>query len=436
MSLPLLGLRLRLPKNAKFGLLLSVLAAFSMWFYVQRVLIPYQEADAAVHHQPRGILSDLYPRWIGARELLLHRVNPYSAEVTREIQRGYYGHVLDPYRPEDPKDEQRFAYPVYVVFLLAPTITLPFSGVRSAFTIVLVLLTIASVFLWMRALRWRPSCTITTICVLLTLGSFPAAQGLKLQQLSLLVAGLLGAAAAAVASEFLITGGILLALSTIKPQLVWLPVAGLMLWTLRDWRHRQRLAWSFILTLLLLLIASFIVLPSWINDFLEAIRAYHQYTQNVSILGLLFSPLIGNLIAFLLVLATLWIIWPLLQMPSDHPHFAMSVAALVALAVLIAPMFAPYNQLLLLPAVMLLASNARSLWQGSAGIRLLAGFTAAALLWPWIAAVGLSIAVLFLPPPAVQKEWNLPFYTTFLIPPFIFALVATSAAKLKAKISG
>ena len=96
-----------------------------MWFYVRRVLVPYQRADAAIHGRPRGNLSDLYPRWLGARELLLRHRDPYSPEITREIQAGYYGRPLDPARAGDPKDEEGFAYPVYVVFLLAPAIKLP-----------------------------------------------------------------------------------------------------------------------------------------------------------------------------------------------------------------------------------------------------------------------------------------------------------------------
>ena len=43
-----------------------------MWFYFDHVLVPYQIQDSAVRHQPRGNLSDLYPRWLGSRELLLH----------------------------------------------------------------------------------------------------------------------------------------------------------------------------------------------------------------------------------------------------------------------------------------------------------------------------------------------------------------------------
>src|SRR5205814_9472226 len=68
-----------------------VLLAASMLWYVQNLLIPYQRADAAAHGRPRGNLSDLYPRWLGAREFLLHHRNPYSPEVTREIETGYYG---------------------------------------------------------------------------------------------------------------------------------------------------------------------------------------------------------------------------------------------------------------------------------------------------------------------------------------------------------
>ena len=93
---------------------------------MDRILRAQQIADAAAHNRPRGNLSDLYPRWLGARELLRHGRNPYSAEITREIQQGYYGRPLDPARPDDPKDQQGFAYPAYVVFLLAPTVDLPF----------------------------------------------------------------------------------------------------------------------------------------------------------------------------------------------------------------------------------------------------------------------------------------------------------------------
>ena len=151
-----------------------------MWFYVRHILVPYQRADAAAHERPRGNLSDLYPRWLGSRELLLHRRNPYSREITREIQVGYYGRELDASRPGDPRDQQGFAYPVYVAFLLAPSVGFPFERVTLVFQWLLVLLTGLSVPLWFRAIGWRPRPVVLLTAIALTLGSFPALQGLKL----------------------------------------------------------------------------------------------------------------------------------------------------------------------------------------------------------------------------------------------------------------
>jgi len=86
-------------------LLGAVLAALAMWLWIQRIAIPHQQVESATRGIPRGNLSDLYPRWLGARELLLHRRDPYSPDITREIQQGYYGRVLDASRPNDPKDQ-------------------------------------------------------------------------------------------------------------------------------------------------------------------------------------------------------------------------------------------------------------------------------------------------------------------------------------------
>src|ERR1700752_5105564 len=129
---------------------ISILFCGGMWLYVGRVLVPQQKEYAVSRDLPRGNLSDLYPRWLGARELLLHGRDPYSAELTRQIQSGYYGRPLDLGRPNDPHDQEAFAYPLYVVFVLAPTVKLPFSVGQELFRWLLAGLTVFSVFLWLR----------------------------------------------------------------------------------------------------------------------------------------------------------------------------------------------------------------------------------------------------------------------------------------------
>jgi hypothetical protein len=414
-----------LTRRLQIGLPLAFIAAASMWFYVDGILIGHQITDAAAHDRPRGNLSDLYPRWLGTRELLLHRRNPYSPEITSEIQKGYYGRVLDASRPNDPKDQQAFAYPVYVVFLLAPLIGLSFHTVQIIFHWLLIGLTGAGVVLWLRALKWRLSPVVIAIALMLTLGSIPAVQGIKLQQLSLLVAAMLAASAACVASGYLFSGGVILALATIKPQLAWLVVAWLLLWSLSDWKVRQRFLIGFAATMGVLLIGAEFILPGWWRMFLHAMRQYHQYTQNESVLDLSVNWCIGRfggtILAALAVLFTGSMTWSARKAPANAPEFAASLALTMALTVLIVPMYAPYNQVLLLPALLWLWKNREAMAQ-SRPVRLGFGIVELALAWPWIASLGLT-ALWFVSPESAIGAWTFPLYAVLALPVLVFALV-------------
>jgi hypothetical protein len=409
--------------KAKFAVIPALLVSASMWFYFDHILVPRQIADAAATGRPRGNLSDLYPRWLGARELLLRNRNPYSFEVTREIQAGYYGRVLDASRPADPQDQQAFAYPVYVVFILSPTVRLPFNIARQGFNDLLWILTGLTVLLWLRVLRWKPSKLTTIILITLTLGSLPAVQGIKLQQLSLLVAAMLSASLAALASGHLIVSGILLALATIKPQLVWPLLLWLIAWALANWRKRQPLAWSFAITMLLLLLGSQMILPGWVSDFRAAVTAYHQYTQNTSVLGWLFSPRLGDVLAVILVLSAAVLCRPFLRESYDSPNFGIIIAFLLALTVTIVPNLALYNQVLLLPALLLLIGKSREFWNEPPVARMLYALTVAVVLWPWMATCVLVFSNLLLPARVILAAWKLPLLTTLTVPLLGLALM-------------
>src|SRR5882757_6668741 len=166
---------------------IALALAAGMWFFSQGVMAPAEREYYAAKGQPMDV-GDLYPRWYGARELLLHHRDPYSLEVSREIQVAYYGHPLDTAGADRGRDEQRFAYPVYVVFFLAPTINLPFSQTQAVVRWALAFLAAASVLLWLRALRWRPPALVTVALIALTVSSPPMVQALRLQQLAVLVA--------------------------------------------------------------------------------------------------------------------------------------------------------------------------------------------------------------------------------------------------------
>ena len=407
-----------------------MLSAASMWFYVQWVLVPYQKADAAAHGRPRGNLSDLYPRWLGTRELLLHHRDPYSSEVTREIQSGYYGRPLDPRRMDDPrfnepKDQQGFAYPLHVIFLLAPTIGLPFPVVQAGFRWLLVILTLASVLLWLRVLRWRPSAATTAIIILLTLGSYAVVQGIKLQQLTLVVSALLAGCGAALVAGHFSLAGFLLALATIKPQLA-LPLAGwLTLWAASDWRRRQSFIWSFALSMAIFLGASEYILPGWMREFRDAVAAYRQYTGGAgSLLDVLTTPWLGKILSAVAVLAVVVMGWKVRRTSHDSEAFSTMLALVLAVTLVIVPSFAPYNQVLLLPAVFLITISWKDLWSRGSLTRVACGLGLLVVGWPWLASCGLMLASRFVSPSSLQKAWTVPLYTSLGIPLVVLGLLS------------
>lgn len=404
--------------------MLAAVVAASMWFYVNGILRTHQVADAKARQVPRGNLSDLYPRWWGTRELLLHHRNPYSRDITLEIQEGYYGRRLDSARPNDPKDQQGFAYPVYVVFLLAPFVWLPFSALMVIFYWFLVIATAVSVWLWLRVLRWQLSVTEVVICVTLVLGSFPAIQGIKLQQLSLLAAGLLACAVACAAGGHLFIGGVLLALATVKPQLAWAVVAWLLLWAISDWRNRRGLVFGFAVVMTLLLAGAEIVLPGWVGMFTDAVARYHDYTHNRSVLDELIPWVFaGRILAVAAVILSAALLWKLRRSGANTPEFGRAIALVLALTVVVVPMSALYNQVLLLPAVFtLVRDRVFFISRLSRGTRLLYLAGGLALIWPWLASLSLSAAYVASPAWALDR-WKWPLFTTLGLPVFVFALI-------------
>ena len=414
-------------RTVALPLLLAVVMGTGMWLYVQLVLIPYQKTQESMQQSPRGNLSDLYPRWLGTRELLLHKRDPYGADITREIQVGYYGRPLDATRPNDPKDQQGFAYPIYVVLMLAPTIALPFAIVNYAFFWLLAVSTAAAVPLWLRTLGWRCSKTALLIWIVLGLSCFPAIQALKLRQLMLLVAVLLAGSMTAVVRGRFVLGGVLLALATIKPQLVFLLIVWLCIWVVGNWPERQRLVWSFAVTMAILVCAGEFLLPGWMREFRLAMKDYYRYTGGAtSLLDLLLSPVLGWATSVALVVMVLVFAWKHRRVRQEAFAFQWLLCFTMATTLLVIPSFAPYNQLLLLPAVMMAVRARHQLWAKSGFSRFFYSLTAFSISWPFFAAACLVIALAFLPSATVQKAWGLAFYASFAIPITIYALLLVS----------
>ncbi|HZU42207.1 MAG TPA: glycosyltransferase family 87 protein [Terriglobales bacterium] len=415
--------------NRKILLALAFLFAGSMWYYVAHILVPLQRSEAIRTDRPRGNLSDLYPRWLGARELLLRGRDPYSPEITRRIQAGYYGRVLDPHRPNDPKDQGAFAYPVYIAFLLAPLIYSDFSTVMQVFSWGVGLLTVASLFLWESAFRYRPPRLLTLSFVVLTLGSFQVAQGIKLQQVSLLIAGLVAGCAAALAGGYLMLGGFLLALATVKPQLAVPVVCFLVVWAIGNWPRRRAFLISFVVTSIALVLAGEWILPGWVSEFRDAVHAYMQYTGGKSLLQELAGMFVGSTLSVALIAITGIFCWRVRHADAGSRAFSWAFALVLAVTIVVIPSIATYNHVLLLPALLLLACEGPALWRSAPALRTSLAVLTLGVVWSWIASTVLSVIHLLAPRVPVENAWKLPLYPILLIPLFVLIALIYPASR-------
>lgn len=379
--------------------LVVLIAGASMWVYVLTMWPSYLEK-----------LSDLYPRWYGARELLLYHRDPYSQGVSGDIQHWIFG------RPAHPGEDQgRFAYPVYVSFLLGPTVYLDFSSANTLMFWLLLLLGAASVVGFGWFVGWPRSNIALLLLVLLCACSYPIAFAARLRQLSLLVAVLLAAALFLISRNRLLPAGALLALATIKPQLVVLLAPWLLLWTVANWGRRQHLFWSFAISLAFLSLASEILVPGWIPEFVRSISSYTQYTHAASILDFLLSSRIGMIAAVLLVGLLALQCWQLRSYEPDSRQFIFATALVLAVTLVVIPTLAPHGQVLLIPGVFLLFQAKNLLWKRSRLYRDALLGAGVIVGWPWAGAIGFS-ALAVLGFGVERRLWLVPASTVPLTP--------------------
>jgi hypothetical protein len=296
--------------------------------------------------------------------------------------------------------------------------------VQKAFLVLLIAITAVSVLLWWSATGRRVSVTAALMSIVLVLGSFPAIQGFKLQQLTLLVAAFVAVAIFAITRQHLVAAGVLLALATIKPQLVFLLVMWLGIWVWGNWRERQRLFWSFVVSITVLVAGAELLLHGWIGEFRRASAAYYRYTgSGHSVLDIALTPLVGRAVSAVVGITLLVLVWRFRHATQQSLEFHWSLGLVLATTLVVIPMFAPYNQVLLVPAVILVVGKVHELWRSGRVVRFLIVAAAISVIWEWLAAGALVIAMAFLPGAIVQKAWAAPFYTSLAIPVTVLAVL-------------
>jgi hypothetical protein len=261
-------------------------------------------------------------------------------------------------------------------------------------------------------------------------------EGLFAEQLGLLVGFLLAAALNAFVGKRCFLSGSLLALTLIKPQMTALVIVYLLFWSLHEWRVRRRLVGGFFVAAALLGVSSLLMWPHWIPEWLRVVFGYRQYSTPP-----LVSYLLGNemgsrfgpfLIAALLVTAIV-LAWRTRDASATSTEFALTIGLLLAVTtVTLLPGHAVYDQVVLLPGVLLIALFWRGFAASSHLFRVVLGVTALALFWQWILApVVIATRPIISPQLVVSTVLTLPIRTAGSIPFGVLALLGLMMRQVK-----
>ncbi len=298
--------------------------------------------------------SDMAPVALGV-QATLHGRDPYSPQVTREIQIAFFGHPL---APRDHGDENHFAYPAYAAIVLAPLAILAWTRSELLFLIVMPFLTAASVLLWLSVAGIALSRVRLAVVVLLTLASWPVMWALRLCQITLLVALFVAVGCWLIRKRHDMPAGIVLSLATIKPQTAGPLVIWLLVWTCMQ--RRWSLVTSFICATSALLLATQWIAPGWFPRWLATAAAYAHYTHIRPILQYVFGRWIGGLLMAAFVAVSCLVLWRMRKCCAKSAEFGVAISLVLALTLSIFPTTVgmSYNDVLLLPALLILLHKA------------------------------------------------------------------------------
>ena len=295
-------------------------------------------------------LNDFMSRWEGARSYWQDDLNPYSDEASLNIQVRIYGRAV-----EAGEDPGFFAYPFYTVFMVWPVVNVSYAWASAVWMVLLEACLVASIFLLLSLFNWRPKPLVLGLLVLWSLLFYYSARGLLLGQPGHLVYLLEIIAVWALVKGHDEVVGAALALSTIKPQMGFLIVPFLLLWALRVRRWRFLIAFMGVFGGLML--ASFLLQPTWLNDWITQIQRYPSYTALGSPVWIIMQNYLGlgsagewavNLVFYGLML---WA-WYGVLIERRSERFLWAVVVTLAVTHLVAPRTAtPHYVVFILPLI-------------------------------------------------------------------------------------
>lgn len=215
--------------------------------------------------------NDFLVHWLGTKSFFEDGLSPYSDEVALRIQTMVYGRAA-----RAGEHELRVAYPLYSIFVFLPfALISDYNLSRAVWMAVLETGLIAMAFLSLRLVRWRPKPLILALFLLFSVFWYHALRPVILGNVVILIALAIVAILLAIRAGNDEFAGILMALITIKPQVVLLFILFVSIWAASQGRWKI-IIWFLIGMFFLVGIAT-ILIPDWILQNLREVLRYPSY---------------------------------------------------------------------------------------------------------------------------------------------------------------
>ena len=209
--------------------------------------------------------NDFYSRWAGGRALLVDGRDPYSLEVTAEIQ------AVKKINPSN-LGKGSFAYPLHVVFLYLPLVYLDYPLALAIWMVISIWLAVATVFILLRLFNWRLNPLAAAALSVATILMYPVARSIILGQFTIQVTFFLAASLLLLRQRRDGWAGVALAATSVKGQMLIFVGPWLVIWALAQRR------WRYVILLLLaglaLFAAALVLFPGWPLSFVADVQRY------------------------------------------------------------------------------------------------------------------------------------------------------------------
>ncbi len=307
--------------------------------------------------------NDFYPRWRGAQLFWRERIDPYSDEASLAIQEGIYG------RPALPEEDQvLFVYPFYTVFFLLPMSWLNYEWAQPVWLAVVMLSVITAVLLTLKLVEWKMPFWLLAITFIWAIFFYNSSRTVILGQFAGPVFLAMVAALLALKHDRDVAAGLLLALSTVKPQMTFLLVIALLIWAVGQ--RRWHFIGSFIAAILLLTGLSFALLPGWLFGFVDQVLFYPAYTITGSSLWVVtgyYWPWLGkpveNGLVLLLLAYLLWQWRKLWRLPLTSLQFLILISLTLIITNMVVVRTATTNYIIMYVPLFLVLKAISQKWR-------------------------------------------------------------------------